>query len=379
MYTIAAVEVVNKDKTLVGDMKSLALASSTVAKMSPEDFSFLTALDEENRSAALYFDVGDMGIPASLGKVQLVVQGCLEAGALCLYLDLVDGDECVRIVISRDGHSPEPRPVSLPQRVPERDVDFDELKRFWASSELAPLELEVGALEREMKEAGHSLRVVSEAGKKFDACSQSLSISQLVVEQNFIESNDSKRVGQKGELISPPLKEQTEVVGDVTTSILLGSELEDNHTKMETEEVETPQAIQVNSMAFKSEGGAHRRQMREEERRNCATYMSLKERRSRKATGRGGLGGGREHDQVLASPFPAGGVRRSRFTEARVRRQNWRAMPSVVTWASGVKNGCTTSNRGEGNGTDDSIQLRLDARVEVIHDVLNLAVYDTYV
>jgi len=42
--------------------------------LSASDFSFLTDLDEESESASMTFDVGALGVPLALARVQLVIQ-----------------------------------------------------------------------------------------------------------------------------------------------------------------------------------------------------------------------------------------------------------------------------------------------------------------
>ena len=70
--------------------------------LSTSDFSFLTDLDEESKSASLTFDVGALGVPLALAKIQIVLQACIEAGAASLYLELVESGSCIAASVTLD-------------------------------------------------------------------------------------------------------------------------------------------------------------------------------------------------------------------------------------------------------------------------------------
>ncbi len=55
--------------------------------LSASDFSFLTDLDEESESASMTFDVGALGVPLALARVQLVIQ----VSSICVWGSVHDG------------------------------------------------------------------------------------------------------------------------------------------------------------------------------------------------------------------------------------------------------------------------------------------------
>jgi hypothetical protein len=83
LQALGAVTTRAESKVEVDAARQAARAHTNALSMS--DLSFLTDLDEESKSASMTFDVGALGVPLALAKVQIVLQvyhvcGLLKSG-----------------------------------------------------------------------------------------------------------------------------------------------------------------------------------------------------------------------------------------------------------------------------------------------------------